>query len=892
MDQSRILADQTTTLADLLPRYLNEVGWSERQLAERAGIPRGTVRNWCKGAVARPRHWRQLVQAAAAMRLDVGQTNLLLQAANHPHLSDLWLKAASDEEKQLLSKLLSPQSKAPKKVIFQAMPDLPYFVGREKEMDALKKLLLKEYHPTLYVLSGMAGVGKTALATHLAYTVRDYFTDGILWARADTSDVMSLLKLLADAFGENVSEYTDPFSRSQAVRGIMAFKKALLVIDNVENSRQVEPLLPPTGPCAVLLTTRQSNLRIARGCPQIRLMPFNGTYQSSHDLFAKILGEDAAVSEQRTLAEISTLLGHLPLALSIVAGHIAQDPHITASTFLSRLKAEKARLNALTHEEQSVQASFNSSFTALSSTEQSVFAALGVFGGEDFSVEAVTAVTNTPASTAQSYLNHLYTLSLVQAGNNNRYRLHPLLYDYAKAQIKDETVYERAIAYFSQYTAENRGNFRKIEQELNNILSISNLAFTQGQTTSAIKITIDLANFLTKTGLRDLAKSQLGRAETAAKKLGNQQQLALIKCAQGHLERGRQWPRAQAYFEEAIKCASASQDEKVIAEVLNETGVFYYASGDFHEAQSHWEKSLTLARKRGFHSLQLLLFNHLAGVAINHANDYYRAEKLFLEGLELQRQHQNRPTMSLYLMNLCMIAYSLGNYERADAYLQESEKIAVEIKYPLVQIILSGHRAALIAARKGDYEEAKQVLQRGLEMARELNDTAVTGFILARLGKANARLGDFSEAVTNLQEALLFSIETRRSDIEIEVLTCLGFIAGQQNQQKLAQSHFEKAIALARSYNDTWYLGKSLVEWGAFNLATRNWAPAEQAYEELLAISQQSKFTELIAEAQLGLAQVAEAHGEMAKAEELKTKSRLLFAKIAHYKGKRPLHAA
>jgi tetratricopeptide (TPR) repeat protein len=184
-------------------------------------------------------------------------------------------------------------------------------------------------------------------------------------------------------------------------------------------------------------------------------------------------------------------------------------------------------------------------------------------------------------------------------------------------------------------------------------------------------------------------------------------------------------------------------------------------------------------------------------------------------------------------------------------------------------------------------------------MARELGDTAVTGFILTRLGKANARLGQFGDAVVNLQEALLFSIETRRQDIEIEVLTCLGFIAGQQNQSKLAQSHFEKALILARSYNDTWFLGKTLDAWGEFNLTEHKWQQAQQAFTELLTISQQSEFSELVADAQFGLARAAQAQNEMAQARLLGEQSRTLFAEIGHYKrnvvrnwlNERPFHS-
>ncbi|MEJ2749586.1 MAG: tetratricopeptide repeat protein [Anaerolineae bacterium] len=586
------------------------------------------------------------------------------------------------------------------------------------------------------------------------------------------------------------------------------------------------------------------------------------------------------------MIKIADLLGHLPLALSIVAGRIALEPHTTAEGYLAQLQVEKAGLDALAHEEQSVRASFNSCFAALTPAEQAFFAALGVFGGEDFGADAVTAVTNTPQPATQSYLNRLYNLSLVQAGKNQRYRLHPLRREYAQAQMGDTAVYQRMIAYFNQYVIENQGNFRAIEQELDNILTALDTAFSQGFAATGIQLTINLADFLAKSGLRDLAKSLMSRAEETAESLEDGKNLALIKCAQGHIEKGRIWHQAQVHFETAVKIANATQDEKTIAQVLKEAGIFYYAHGDYDKAQFHWEKSLILARKNDYFDLQIFLYNYLAGIAVNHANDYYQGESLLLEGLALQRKHQNLPAMSLHLMNLSSIVFSLGNYAQTHDYLQESEKIAAKIKYPLVQIILSGHRAALIIAREGDYEKAKTILLASLKMARELGDTAVTGFILARLGSVNAHLGQLGEAVVNLQEALLFSIETRRQDIEIEVLTCFGFIAGQQKQSSLAQSHFEKALILARSYNDKWFLGKTLADWGEFNLTRQNWQQAQQAFAELLSISQQSDFAELTAEAWFGLARVTQAQNELPEAKTLGEQSRGLFAEIGHHKRK------
>ncbi len=875
---------QTNTLAELLTRHLAQVGWSERQLAARADIPRGTIRNWCKGVVARPREWQQLVRAASALRLNTEQANELLQVTGHVPLSELQILAHEEVDKQLLLPWLEESSAA---VPFQVIPDLPYFVGREAEIAALKRQLVQETQANLCVINGMAGVGKTSLVAHLAYEVRDHFSDGVLWVRVDISDTMSLLKLLADSYGQDVSRYTDLQSRSQVVRSLLAHKKALLILDNVESSKQIEPLLPPTGSCATLITTRHTNLRITRGHPHIQLTPFERTSQSSPDLFTRILGAELVKTEQKTLAAIADLLGHLPLALAIVAGRIAYEPHATPGDTLAQLQQEKGRLNALTHEDQSVQASLNASYGALSLHEQQFFAALGLFVGEDFSLEAVTAVTDVTTAVCRSNLSRLAGLSLVQVGKNKRYQLHPLLREYARLKISDVTIYDRMIAYYADFVAENRDNYRVLGEELDNIVGALNLAFAREKMITSIKLTIDISQFMMINGLQELAGSLLQRAEQAAVGENSLGHLALIKSALGRIEAERDLHLAETYFKEGLTLAYDSQDEKIIASTLKDLGMFHHGQQNYEEAEMYWQKSLLLTRETQQYKLAGYLTNYLASIALNHLGDYRKAEKLHLEGLVLQRQHNNLPALAVQLMNLSMIAYCLGDYDQSEAYIHESAAIAQQIGYALVNIILTRRRAELFIAQRGDYARARDSLLEGEQAARELGRQEVIAFILSNLGKVTAQLGDVNRAGVYLEEARQLSVRTRRRDIEIECWTNLGFAAAQTKDLQTAVFYFQKALSLARTERDVWFLCEVLELYGEYRLTRGQFDPAHDLFSELLDISRQSELAAMVGLAQFGLAQVAWGKGNVVEAQRVGKKSQSLLAKIGHYEAER-----
>ena len=332
---------------------------------------------------------------------------------------------------------------------FQAIADLPYFVGREPELQTLMTALTAGRHTVICSVQGMGGVGKTALAAHAAYQLRSKFPDGVLWARLDTSDAMSILATFAQAYHTDVSQYPDLDSRSRVVRSLLANRRVLIILDNVENNAQLQALLPPsTGSCAVLVTTRHTTFPALLGADWIHLGPFHSEQPEALDLFAKVLGAESVKRQQSIYQEIADRLGHLPLAVAIAAGRIVQESDRSAAKFLEMLRAATTRLDELTFGDWSVRLSFGISYAQLAPDRQRFFAALGAFGGTDFDTEAVARVADTPVSDARDRLLELYNLSLLQLGRKGRFRLHPLLRDYAREKIVDETVYARMAEHY------------------------------------------------------------------------------------------------------------------------------------------------------------------------------------------------------------------------------------------------------------------------------------------------------------------------------------------------------------------------------------------------------------------------------------------------------------
>jgi len=113
-----------------------------------------------------------------------------------------------------LSTVVSKPFHAP----FQTPRNVSDFVGRASIIETVSQLLLQSPH-NLICITGMGGIGKTALATRLAHTLRDEFPDGVLWANVNTSDPLAILDNWAHVLDMSFSNLPDLSSRAAALRG-------------------------------------------------------------------------------------------------------------------------------------------------------------------------------------------------------------------------------------------------------------------------------------------------------------------------------------------------------------------------------------------------------------------------------------------------------------------------------------------------------------------------------------------------------------------------------------------------------------------------------------------------------------------------------------------------
>lgn len=218
--------------------------------------------------------------------------------------------------------------------------DVRQFAGRGTELIALDTSLATEddgrasTYPNVWIISGTAGVGKTALAVHWAHKAAEAFPDGQLHVdlhgcdpnRDPVEPAAALAQLLA-SLGVGPAQIPEGVEeRAKQFRSMVAGRRILLLLDDARTAEQVRPLLPGRGGAVVLITSRNrlSDLVVRNDANSLPLAPLNR--EDARELLSRMFGAKRLTAEPEAADELARLCGHLPLAMRIAAASIAGDP--------------------------------------------------------------------------------------------------------------------------------------------------------------------------------------------------------------------------------------------------------------------------------------------------------------------------------------------------------------------------------------------------------------------------------------------------------------------------------------------------------------------------------------------------------------------------------------
>jgi tetratricopeptide (TPR) repeat protein len=603
----------------------------------------------------------------------------------------------------------------------QLPPDTGDFTGRDEQIRMLCGLLQAEPpgdRPGAVVITavaGMGGIGKTALAVHVAHRLRDRFPDGQLFANLQgaTSPLRSaevLARFLRDLGVPDVAIPAGEAERSARFRTLLAGRRVLVALDDARDEAQVRPLLPGSAGCGVIVTSRNT----LPGLPGTTLLDLEVLDQAeAGKLFRVIVGPERAAAEPEAVDSVLDSCGGLPLAIRIAASRLASRPRWSITHLAARLADENARLAELTAGDLAVRASFEVSYETLplparpgDPNPARVFRLLGLSIGRVLSLPAIAALAGDPAGAVAGALDILTDAHLLQSPAPDRYRLHDLLRNYA-AELAQET--ETAAEQNAAVGRVLRWYSHQAVAAAQALTTVSRLPLTVAIPSDGLAALIEPEQAL------DWYESELANLIAAARQAasrGMHDVAAQIACAMwGFFRRTPYLEDWIAMSQLGVHSARQLGDEYALVWMLNGLGQAYGRQGEFTESRQALSEALEIRRRGGDRGGEAAILNSLAC-------DLFYQER-FGEALE-------------YLWPALAIHTSRG-------------------EQPQVGVVLNNIGHALLGLRRPG--EALGYLGRALEIRQAACDRYGMGITESTLGDACRELGRFEDAVEHYEQA-------------------------------------------------------------------------------------------------------------------------------------------
>ncbi|MBB5870315.1 tetratricopeptide (TPR) repeat protein/transcriptional regulator with XRE-family HTH domain [Allocatelliglobosispora scoriae] len=567
-------------LVDQLARIKELSGLSLRALARQAGLSSSSLSRYLAGQLVPP--WEAVVALCRAVDRDPRP------------LRALWVEASK-----------AGAAPAPRRNDLPA--DLADFTGREAEAAQIAELISSA---GAVAIDGMAGVGKTSLAVHVAYRLAPSFPDGGLYLDLrgftpgqEPLEPSAALGQLLSALG-----VTHPpagaAERAALWRSELSRRQALVLLDNAVDADHVRPLLPGAGRSAALITSRNRLVELD-GVPPVSLEPLPPAAAAM--LFGQAAGVD--LTDEAAAEQVLQQCGGLPLALRMAGARLRHRPGWTVAVLAERLRDSANRFDAV----------FGMSLKQLDSDQRRTFRLLGVVPGTDFDAPAAVALTGMPPGRVDAVLEELVDAHLAQEPSPGRFRLHDLIRRYAAELAAEEEPHADAavrrvldhylalaIANDEALPLPNRGGapgdparaIAWFDAEYANLIACFDAAVRLG----ADEVVADLPPamrswFFRHRGTDDQVRLLEG-AVAAAERLGRTRQRAalLVDLGFAHAAAGR-LTEALAAYEQAEP--SVSDDDELAGALALRSGFVLRDLGELEAAQARFRRAGTIFEKLG-----------------------------------------------------------------------------------------------------------------------------------------------------------------------------------------------------------------------------------------------------------------------------------------------------
>ena len=325
----------------------------------------------------------------------------------------------------------------------QLPPDIPDFTGRAEEIAEITGLLSAPgSRAPLVGLTGLGGMGKSALAVHAAHLMSEQFPGGQVYAdlggnRDIPADPAEVLAAFLRASGVRTSDIPPGLDARAALwRTTLASRSMLVMLDDATGAEQVRHLLPAAAGSAGIITS----WRRITGLPGVHWIKVDAMApEDSVELMARIAGQDRVVGEREMASRMVDACSHQPLAVRVAAARLLDRPFWSVEQVALQLDDDLRDPVVMRDDCLIVDRPFEQAQDRLDEATASAFRLLAVPDTRSLTAASAAAALGLPENTALATLERLADAHLLTPGPGGIYRFHGLVKAYARrqAQFKD-----------------------------------------------------------------------------------------------------------------------------------------------------------------------------------------------------------------------------------------------------------------------------------------------------------------------------------------------------------------------------------------------------------------------------------------------------------------------
>ncbi|MPY45546.1 tetratricopeptide repeat protein, partial [Streptomyces phyllanthi] len=571
----------------------------------------------------------------------------------------------------------------------QLPPVTARFIDREADRRALNALHAQRpaHAPQVLVVSGLAGVGKTAFAAHWLYEHADGFPDGQLYADlgGQTTDWESgpvspatVLEAFLVALGTS-SVPAGIAQRSALWRSMTSGLRLAVLLDNAFTAAQVRPLLLGT-PTGLTVVTSRSNLTGLRvdGASVHRLEGLPA--ESAVELLA-VGGGTRVEREPAAAREVVRLCGRLPLAVALASAQLALRPHRSVSALADSLSRGLGAVDTLRVDGEAVmRTALDMSYDVLPDESRALYRRMGLLPADRHDLSLLTALagdgegshgTGHAADIADTAVDALVESHLLEETGPGTYRFHDLVQPHARRlgeELEDPGGHERTLRRFVDWCLSTAASAESIltpshrlpghdlptgtvaptpldgpEEALawldthrNGLMGAVQHSAQAGWHSSCWRLTDLMWPLFLRLRPSEMWIEAHRLGLEAARRSGSRQgQGRMLTSGAIGLRNAGRYPEAADWYRQALEMATADDDVRQQAQAVSGLGHVSLLAHRLDEARDHFEHALRLRESIGYRRGAALSRRRLGETALAGGDLATAAEQLRRAGTEL-----------------------------------------------------------------------------------------------------------------------------------------------------------------------------------------------------------------------------------------------------------------